>query len=104
MNHCGGGDGVFAFDYLSYLEAWVERGQAPDVMIGAHVTVAKGEPMIFRMPLDSSVPVAFTRPVYPYPSYPKYKGTGNPTYAANFACVDDHDSNGPRLGDFVTAR
>ena len=34
MNHCGGGDGVSTFDYLSYLEAWVERGEAPDVMIG----------------------------------------------------------------------
>src|SRR5262249_35071353 len=88
MNHCGGGVGVFAFDYLSYLEAWVERGQAPDVMIGAHVTVGKSDPMIFRMPLDSSVPVAFTRPVYPYPLYPKYKGIGNPNDAANFAPND----------------
>jgi hypothetical protein len=35
----------------------------------------------------------------------RYKGTGEPTYAANFACIVDHrDSNGPRLGDFVTAR
>jgi hypothetical protein len=37
MNHCTGGDGVFAFDYLRYLEAWAEHGQAPDVMIGAHI-------------------------------------------------------------------
>lgn len=24
MDHCTGGDGPFAVDYLSYLEAWVE--------------------------------------------------------------------------------
>ena len=28
--------GAFDVDYLSYLEAWVENGHAPDLMIGAH--------------------------------------------------------------------
>jgi len=37
MNHCSAGDGAFAVDYLTYLEAWVERNQAPQIMIGAHV-------------------------------------------------------------------
>src|ERR1700722_13594233 len=37
MNHCTDGDGAFAFDYLRYLETWVEGGQPPDVMIGSHV-------------------------------------------------------------------
>ncbi len=40
MEHCGGGDGAFAVDYLSSLEAWVERGKAPDKLIGAHVKFA----------------------------------------------------------------
>jgi hypothetical protein len=88
MNHCSGGDGVFAFDYLSYLEAWVEQGKAPDVMIGAHISgLSKTSPMIFRMPLDPATPVAFTRPVYPYPAHAKYKGTGDPNDAANFVPV-----------------
>ena len=34
--------------------------------------------------LDPSTPVSFTRPVYPYPFYPKYIGTGDPNDAKNF--------------------
>jgi hypothetical protein len=108
MNHCRGGVGAYAIDYLSYLEAWVEKNQAPDKMVGAHVTdtyvaslplpsefashlpadatteqraaMAAG---FLRFPLDPSVPTTFTRPVYPYPSYPEYAG-GDPTQAASF--------------------
>jgi hypothetical protein len=86
MNHCGGGDGVSAFDYLSYLEAWVERGQAPDVMIGAHLRGSSRAPL--RMPLDPATSVTFTRPVYPYPLHAKYKGTGDRNDAANFVPVE----------------
>lgn len=86
MNHCGGGDGASNIDYLSYLEAWVERGQAPDVMIGAHIRDSSRGP--HRMPLDPSTPVTFTRPVYPYPQHARYKGTGNPNDAANFGPVE----------------
>ena len=64
MNHCTEGEGVFAFNYLSYLEAWVERGQAPDVMVGAHVKdLAPGAGYGVRQPLDPGTPVSFTRPV-----------------------------------------
>jgi len=89
MNHCGGGDGAFAFDYLSYLEAWVEHGKAPDVMIGAHVTgLGKYGAALLKMPLDPATPVSFTRPVYPYPQHAKYKGSGDSKDAANFTPVD----------------
>ena len=37
MDHCSGGAGAFAIDYLSYMEAWVEQGHAPDKLIGAHI-------------------------------------------------------------------
>jgi feruloyl esterase len=30
MNHCTGGDGPYAIDYLDALESWVEHGRAPD--------------------------------------------------------------------------
>jgi hypothetical protein len=82
MNHCGGGEGVSAFDYLGYLEAWVERGQAPDVMIGTHL------PAPSRAPLNLATSVTFTRPVYPYPLHARYKGTGDPNDAANFVPVE----------------
>jgi feruloyl esterase len=75
MGHCGGGEGADQIDYLGYLEAWVERGEAPDRMIGAHAGGAPG------------TPPAFTRPVFPYPQYARYAGTGDVNDARNFSAV-----------------
>src|SRR5262249_38734146 len=97
MNHCGGGTGAYSIDYVSYLEAWVEKAQAPDMLIGAHVSdtyltslrlpdritaqlPADATPQLrlaaaarlLRFPLDASIPITFTRPMYPYPSYARY--------------------------------
>ncbi|PEQ13578.1 hypothetical protein B2G71_04385 [Novosphingobium sp. PC22D] len=36
MNHCWGGDGPFAIDYIAAMEDWVEQGQAPDRLRAAH--------------------------------------------------------------------
>jgi hypothetical protein len=104
MTHCSAGEGAFAVDYLSYLESWVEQGHAPDVMIGAHVKseylLANGEDQegseqeriwwaAFKLvfPLDARVPVAFTRPIYPYPLVARYKGRGDVNDARNFGLV-----------------
>jgi tannase/feruloyl esterase len=38
MLHCSGGPGPSSFDMLSALEAWVERGTAPDRIMASHVT------------------------------------------------------------------
>jgi hypothetical protein len=101
MKHCSAGDGAFAVDYLSYLEAWVEQGRAPDKMIGAHVDTAyllehsedNGESAKDRvwlaafklaLPLDPDIPVTFTRPLYPYPLFARYKGAGDPNDAGSF--------------------
>jgi feruloyl esterase len=110
MNHCTGGAGAYAIDYLSYLEAWVEQQKAPDLIIGVHVrdaylaalpVPAKWEnlgntPEIrallgaagLKFPLDPAIPIAFTRPIYPYPRYAKYSNVGDPNDAANFGPVD----------------
>jgi Tannase and feruloyl esterase len=113
MNHCTAGDGPFAIDYLSYLESWVEQGRAPDKIIGAHVDSAYllaqsesndrasdpdriwGAAFKLVFPLDPSVPVTFTRPVYPYPLISKYKGAGNPNDAANFRPANPLDDDAP---------
>jgi hypothetical protein len=34
MGHCGGGPGVNTFDSIGTLEKWVEKGIAPDTMLG----------------------------------------------------------------------
>ncbi len=67
MAHCGGGPGVNTFDSIGTLEKWVEKGVAPDQMMG---TGAQG----------------LTRPLCPYPQYAEYKGSGDLKDAANWAC------------------
>jgi hypothetical protein len=104
MRHCSGGDGAYAIDYLSYLEAWVEQGNPPEKLVGAHVddeyllahpvwwmgADASPEDRIWAaafgltFPLDLTIPISFTRPVYPYPMVSRYSGHGNPNAAASF--------------------
>ena len=67
MGHCGGGPGVNTFDSIGTLEKWVEKGVAPDHMLG---TGAEG----------------FTRPLCSYPQFAAYKGTGDLKDGANWAC------------------
>ena len=46
-------------------------------MIGAHVKGTNWlESNLLTFPLDPGTPVAFTRPMYPYPLRTKYKGIG----------------------------
>jgi len=67
MGHCGGGPGVNSFDSIGTLEKWVEKGVAPDTMLG---TGANG----------------LTRPLCPYPQVAEYKGSGDLKDASNWAC------------------
>jgi feruloyl esterase len=68
MLHCAGGQATDRFDMLSAIQAWVEKGQAPDRV------VASGRAFPGR-----------TRPLCPYPQVARYVG-GNPEDAASFAC------------------
>ncbi|ROZ75340.1 tannase/feruloyl esterase family alpha/beta hydrolase [Ramlibacter sp. WS9] len=67
-------------DVISALEAWVETGAAPDVIVGAKYNND-----------DPAQGVKLSRPLCVYPGLPKYKGSGNTSDAASFTCVD-----GPR--------
>jgi feruloyl esterase len=58
---------------LDYLEAWVERGEAP------------GELLATDANQDTS---GRTRPVCHYPQWPRYDGSGSADDAANFECVN----------------
>jgi len=89
MGHCGGGLGPNSFgnggiapapantdperDILSALERWVEKGVAPDRLIGRGTVVG-----------DSSK--VMTRPLCPYPQVARYMGTGDTNDATSFAC------------------
>ena len=100
MNHCTTGAGAFAVDYLTYLDAWVQKGKAPDRIIGYHVKlsdlmnrVQHGDKSSrdalerrLEFPLDART-VKFSRPIYPYPIETKYLGRGDPDQAKNFGPV-----------------
>lgn len=86
MEHCIGGDGASAVDWLSALEDWVESGQAPEQLIGAHVDGLSAT-MLPQFPLNPAT-VEFTRPIYPYPRVSRYSGRGDPKDAANFKSVN----------------
>jgi feruloyl esterase len=92
MQHCFGGPGATAFDqwempmtavpddaqhdvYLA-LEAWVERGSAPESMIAAKYDLTADPPKL-----------QMTRPICAYPKAAKYKGSGDTNDAANFTCA-----------------
>jgi feruloyl esterase len=72
MAHCGGGAGPNTFDTLAALEAWVDKGIAPDSIPASHAT---------------SGHVDRTRPLCAYPAVAQYKGAGSIDDAANFSCV-----------------
>jgi feruloyl esterase len=88
VDHGGGGEGAHAVDYLSYLEAWVEKGQAPDHLIGFHVKDLDPDEAYFPItfPLDPAR-IDFARPIYPYPTKTRYRGHGDPKDAASFGPV-----------------
>jgi feruloyl esterase len=68
MLHCGGGRATDRFDMLSAMQAWVERGEAPD-----------------RVVAHSSTLENLSRPLCPYPLVARYTGS-NPSDAASFSC------------------
>ena len=72
MQHCSGGPGPDQFDTLSAIEAWVERGKAPDSI------PASTKP-------DSREPHSL--PLCPYPQQARYQGSGAMTDAANWRCA-----------------
>jgi hypothetical protein len=69
MYHGSGGPGPYVFDAQGPLVKWVESGIAPDRLM---------------LTDEPTAPVIRTRPAFPYPSYAKYRGTGDPNVAASF--------------------
>jgi feruloyl esterase len=82
MDHCAGGEGAFAIDWLTPLENWVEKGEAPRALSAAHPAAVPGPP---GAPPASSKP--FTRWTCVYPLVAQYKGSGDASQAASFVCV-----------------
>ena len=71
MAHCHGGEGPDTFEPMDFIQAWVEKGEAPARIVAAHLNKDK---------------VDRTRPLCPYPQVARYKGAGSIDDAANFEC------------------
>jgi feruloyl esterase len=69
MNHCAGGPATDAFDGLTAIVDWVERGQAPERIVARGTTTLPG----------------LARPLCPYPKIARYIG-GDTASADSFAC------------------
>jgi len=91
MYHCGGGPGPNVFDDLSALEAWVERGIAPEEMV-AYKTAGQNDFAPNRGPTENRLPedvmVLRSRPLCAYPKVARYVGRGSIDAAENFECVE----------------
>jgi len=88
MDHCSGGDGAFAIDYLKYIQDWVETDQPPEKIVGSHPRGARAITDDFGIkPIDEK-DIAFSRPVYPYPVGTIYQGHGDPNLATSFGPQD----------------
>jgi feruloyl esterase len=86
LYHCRGGSGANYADMLGALEAWVESGRAPDSVMGYHIdNDAKGpaEPPVGFEPSSAK----FSRPIFAYPDYGTYDGTGDWKDPKNFKRV-----------------
>ena len=75
--------GDAAHDAFVALQQWVENGVAPERLIAAKYV--QDQP---------SQGVQMTRPLCPYPLYPKYSGSGATDTAVNFICVDNRNNQG----------
>lgn len=89
MSHTPGGPGAEVVDYISYLESWVEKGQAPDRLIGHHLKDASR----FLGPIApledyQGANLMFTRPIYLYPLQARYRGKGDPSRWQSFGAWD----------------
>src|SRR5262245_18148737 len=72
VHHCGLGEGAWQVDFLSVLEEWVERCNAPE-----HITASR--------PLENGG--ARTRPLCPHPQIASYTGQGSSDDARSFVCT-----------------
>ena len=69
MDHCAGGEGASAIDYMGAITAWVEQGRAPDALRGVHPVA--GAPLDYfavDLPLLDRKYIAFERDHQAWPN------------------------------------
>lgn len=85
--HCSmGGVGVNSFDALGAMEAWVERGQAPDALVASQYPARPDANMPIITVVDYEATPLRTMPLCAYPAMARYDGEGDVNDAANWSC------------------
>lgn len=84
MGHCSGGPATDQFDLLSRLVAWVEQGQAPDMVIASARGTGNAGGVNPDLPAGWSA--SRSRPLCPYPKVARYSGSGSVDSADSFRC------------------
>jgi feruloyl esterase len=74
VSHNLDGPGAGQIDFIAALDAWVEKGVAPDKLVASRLA-------------DDRKTVQFQRPVCPFGQFPRYDGKGDVTKAASFGCA-----------------
>lgn len=76
MNHCTGGEGAYAIDYLTAMESWI-RGTPPQTLFGEHLVTKSNQELLWKDAMGllfdnryADYKVAFRRDIYPYPHKP----------------------------------
>ena len=85
MGHCGGGDGASTFNMVAALDAWVERGTAPEQIPASRVRNGA---------------VDRTRPLCAYPRYARYSGSGVSTMPRTSAASCRRRGGRPSAGPY----
>ncbi|MGH6991958.1 MAG: tannase/feruloyl esterase family alpha/beta hydrolase [Caulobacteraceae bacterium] len=70
MFHCRGGDAPNEFDLLPKMMAWVEKDRPPESVLAVQK--------------DAKGAIVRERPLFPYPEYAAYNGTGDVNAASNW--------------------
>jgi len=88
MDHCRGGEGGGEVDWITAIENWVEKDQAPEELTAYHFTDYRTSPRelsdyganYLRTARHPLKPSEYDRahPIYPYPDWPIYSGKGDP--------------------------
>jgi feruloyl esterase len=82
MLHCARGNGGGELDFLTALENWIEKAQAPEQVTAYRLVNDHGGPR----PIYPLSPSQYdqSRPVFAYPDTARYTGKGDPKQAANW--------------------
>ena len=108
MEHCSGGDGAWAINYVAALQAWVETGKAPEKLRGIHPDPAAHlDYFATRLPAMDARYIQFARDHYawPGPSVAAHglpvlppKPSAQPLDAALGAAADNSERSGLASG------